>query len=373
MSEQDHAGHAQEQAMNDQDDTITSEPQQTLTNALDLSLADWHKALAALGEPSYRAGQVFSALHAGKDIQDIGNVPRALREKLAKRYTAQGVRIVEKFTSSLDGTVKYVFGLAGGHLIEGVRMRYHHGDTLCISTQVGCKMNCAFCASALDGCARNLTAGEMLGQIVSANRDDSGIHNVVLMGSGEPLDNYDSVIAFLRLLREESGVSISMRSVSLSTCGIVPNILQLAGEGLPVTLCISLHAPNDAVRRRLMPVAAVYDMEALLAACRVYVQKVGRRIIFEYALADGINSEPAHARELSTRLRGLQCHVNLIALNPVPEKGLRAATGAQITEFLRVLTANHISATKRREMGRDISGACGQLRRRVMQNIHEEG
>lgn len=343
-----------------------------MINALDLTMEALREALAGMGEPSYRAEQVFSALHASKDFQEMGNVPRALREALAQKYTARGVLIAERFTSGLDGTVKYVYRLQDGHLIEGVRMRYHHGDTLCVSTQVGCRMNCAFCASALDGCARDLTAGEMLGQIIAANRDDTRIHNVVLMGSGEPLDNYDHTVAFLRLLREPGGLCISLRSVSVSTCGLVPQIIKLADEGLPVTLCVSLHAPNDMVRKRLMPVANAFGIDALLDACRLYVRKTGRRVIFEYALAQGINSDPEHARELVARLRGLQCHVNLIALNPVPEKGLKAASDAQIAAFSRVLSACHISATKRREMGRDISGACGQLRRRIVEEGDEK-
>lgn len=337
-----------------------------MINALGMTPIQWAETLSGLGEPTYRTEQVFSALHAGKDFVDMNNLPRSLREKLSEDFTARGVCIHEKFVSAIDSTVKYLYLLADGQLIEGARMRYHYGDTLCVSTQAGCRMGCAFCASALSGLARNLSSGEMIGQIVAANLDSPKIHHVVLMGSGEPLDNYDAVMSFLRLLREAGGLSISMRSVSLSTCGIVPGIYQLAEEGLPVTLSVSLHGPNDDIRKRLMPIAARFDIDTLLGACRYYAKKTGRRVIFEYALIHGINCEPQHALALSRRLRGLQCHVNLIALNSVPEKALTAASSKEITAFQRVLEENHISVTKRREMGRDISGACGQLRRRAL-------
>lgn len=344
-----------------------------MTNALDLSPLDWKEALSAMGEPSFRANQVFAWLHKGVDFKDMGNLPSNLREKLSMQYDTNGVVIHEKFVSAQDGTVKYLFRLHDNHLIEGVRMRYHHGDTLCISTQVGCKMGCVFCASTLDGCARNLSAGEMLGQIICANRDEPKIHNIVLMGSGEPLDNYDNTVRFLRLLREKGGLELSLRSVSLSTCGIVPRIKQLADEGLPVTLSISLHAPDDDMRREIMPIAATYPMDALLDACRYYLDKTGRRIIFEYALIGGMNSEPRHARMLAGKLRGMQCHVNLIPLNPVPERGLPGASREEVLAFEQTLAQHHISATRRREMGRDISGACGQLRRRYATQTNEGG
>ena len=342
-----------------------------MINALDLSPADWKEALSAMGEPAFRAGQVFSWLHKGVDFSEMGNLPAALRQKLARTYDAQAVVIAEKFVSAQDGTVKYLFRLHDGNLIEGVRMRYHHGDTLCISTQVGCRMGCAFCASTLDGCARNLSSGEMLGQIIAANRDEAKIHNVVLMGSGEPLDNYDNTIRFLRMLREKGGLELSLRSVSVSTCGLISRIQRLADEGLPVTLSTSLRAPDDDMRRELMPVAASNPMDALLDACRYYIEKTGRRVIFEYALISGVNCETRHARMLAGRLRGMQCHVNLIPLNPVPERGLPGATREEILAFEQTLAQHHISATRRREMGRDISGACGQLRRRYQTEKNE--
>ena len=253
-------------------------------------------------------------------------------------------------------------------------MRYKHGNTLCLSTQVGCRMGCRFCASTLDGCARNLTSGEMLGQIVCANGvlgESERVHNVVLMGSGEPLDNYDNVCAFLRLLREEDGVCIGLRNVSLSTCGLVEKMRAFAEENLPVTLSLSLHAPNDDVRRELMPVANRYSIDEVLGACRYYIEKTGRRVIFEYALVHGVNASPAQARELAGRLRGMQCHVNLIPLNSVPERGLTGVSEREVDAFRRALEECHISVTRRREMGDDIEGACGQLRRKYLSDEQE--
>jgi len=239
--------------------------------------------------------------------------------------------------------------------------------SLCISTQVGCRMGCRFCASTLEGRVRDLTAGEMLGEILCANRflaeEGVKVSHVVLMGSGEPLDNYDEVIRFLRLLREEDGVRLSLRNVSLSTCGIVPKMYALADEHLPVTLCVSLHAPNDDIRRELMPIAHTWSIREILEACRYYIQKSGRRVVFEYALTEGINASPEAAAELAGRLKGLQCHVNLIPLNTVRERNLKGVTEEQIVRFQKALEDRHISVTRRREMGDDIEGACGQLRR----------
>ncbi|MCL1964020.1 MAG: radical SAM protein, partial [Firmicutes bacterium] len=258
-----------------------------MTDALDLMPAEWQDALRAMGEPAYRAGQIFAWLHKGADFAEMGNLPAALRRRLSRDYTARGVMILKKLVAKSDGTVKYLYALNDGHVIEGVRMRYHHGDTLCLSTQAGCRMGCAFCASTLEGLSRSLTAGEYLGQIIAANRDEPRVHNVVLMGIGEPLDNYDQTIRFLRLLRQKGGLGISLRSVSLSTCGLAPQMRALAEEGLPVTLSVSLHAPDDAIRRQLIPVAGRYPMDELLSACRYYIDKTGRRVIFEYALIEG--------------------------------------------------------------------------------------
>jgi len=289
------------------------------------------------------------------------------------RGRGQPVRIRLRRESPLDGTVKFLYELRDGNCVEGVLMRYHYGVSLCISTQVGCRMGCRFCASTLEGRVRDLTAGEMLGEILCANRflaeEGVKVSHVVLMGSGEPLDNYEQVIRFLRLLREEGGVQLSLRNVSLSTCGLVPRILQLAEEGLPVTLCISLHAPNDEIRRKTMPIANTYTIDQILEACRVYLKKTGRRIIFEYALSDGVNAGEEQAYELADRLRGMQCHVNLIPLNAVKERSLRSVTEAQTARFLKALESRHISATRRREMGDDIEGACGQLRRKTIGSL----
>ena len=330
------------------------------------------------GLPAFRGKQIFQWIHRGADFPEMTNLPASLRTALAEKAVAQPVSIRTERVSRLDGTRKYLFGLPDGNCVEGVLMKYHYGYSLCISTQVGCRMGCRFCASTLEGCVRNLTAGEMLGEILAANRalrdltgdrgekPERGSH-VVLMGSGEPLDNYEQVIRFLGLLREEDGICLSLRNVSLSTCGLVPEMKRFAEENLPVTLCVSLHAPNDEIRRQTMPIANRYSIEEILEACRTYIRKTGRRVIFEYALSEGVNSSEENARELAARLRGMQCHVNLIPLNPVKERTLKGVTEQTVSRFLKVLEEEHISATRRREMGDDIEGACGQLRRAVLQ------
>lgn len=325
--------------------------------------------LREMGQSAFRAKQLYQWLMRGVDFDGMTNLPRELRQRLAAEGAANPVRILRSVVSRLDGTEKYLYELTDGNIVEGVTMRYNYGNTLCVSTQVGCRMGCAFCASTLEGCVRNLSAGEILGQILCANRrlDGEWVHNVVLMGSGEPLDNYDNVMKFLRQMSDEKGLNMSLRGVSLSTCGLVPRMYRLAEEGLPVTLSLSLHAPNDEVRKKLMPVANAYAYDDVIAACRNYVEKTGRRVIFEYALVDGVNCEVRHADELAGRLRGLQCHVNLIPLNDVPERGLKGPTQAQIDAFMKRLEQRHISVTRRREMGDDIQGACGQLRRHALE------
>ena len=328
--------------------------------------------LKELGQPAFRAKQLFAWLHQGVPFERMSNLPKSLRETLAENCLDNPVQVLETITSKLDCTIKLLYRLHDGHVIEGVLMRYKYGNTLCVSTQVGCRMGCAFCASTLDGCARSLSAGEILGQIVCANGvlapQGQKVGNVVLMGSGEPLDNYDNVVRFLRILRMEGGLCIGMRSVSLSTCGLVPNMRRFAQEDLPVTLSLSLHAPNDEVRKRLMPVANAYTMDEVLDACRYYIEKTGRRVIFEYALVHGVNAAPEQAAELAGRLRGMQCHVNLIPLNSVPERGLTGVSEREVDAFRRVLEQKNISVTRRREMGDDIEGACGQLRRRYLRD-----
>ena len=322
-------------------------------------------------EPAYRAKQIHEWVVLKKvgDPDKMTNLSVSLREKLKEHGVDQPVTIRETRVSGLDGTKKYLFALPDGNCIEGVLMRYHYGATLCISTQVGCRMGCRFCASTLDGCVRNLTAAEMLGQVQCANRalGEERVHNIVLMGSGEPLDNYDQVVRFLRLVSHPEGLNIGLRHISLSTCGLVPEMRRFAEEGLPVTLSLSLHAPNDVIRRQIMPIAHRYTMEDTLAACRNYIEKTGRRVVFEYALIDGVNADEACANELAGKLRGMQCHVNLIPLNTVKERNLYGVSERQVQAFLAVLEKRRISATRRREMGDDIEGACGQLRKKIMQ------
>ena len=343
---------------------------------LSMSLEELTAWLKERGYPAFRGRQLYEWLQRGASFDEMTNLPKDFRARLAEGASANPVRIRDAFVSKMDGTEKYLYELDDGNLIEGVLMRYHHGNTLCLSTQIGCRMGCAFCASTLEGCVRSLTPAEMLGQIIAVNRrlnGDGRVGNVVLMGSGEPLDNYDNVMKFLRLMNDARGLNMSLRGVSLSTCGLVPNMYRLADEGLPVTLSVSLHAPNDEIRRKLMPVARAYAMEDVLAACRNYVDKTGRRVIFEYAMVGDMNCEMAHADELAHRLRGLQCHVNLIPLNEVKERdALKAPTPAQVERFMKRLEERHISVTRRREMGDDIQGACGQLRRHTLMNEQKE-
>ena len=341
------------------------------TELTGLTCAELEAWVREQGWPAFRGKQLFRWIHQGADFSEMTNLPLETRKRLTEIAVAQPVIIRLQRVSELDGTVKFLFRLRDGQCVEGVLMRYHYGVSLCISTQVGCRMGCRFCASTLDGLVRNLTAGEMLGQILQANRflasEGKKVSHVVLMGSGEPLDNYEQVIRFLKLLREPDGIQLSLRNVSLSTCGLVPRMLDLAEEGLPVTLCVSLHAPNDQIRQELMPVARTYVMEDILRACEVYIRKTGRRVIFEYALTEGVNAAPEQAAELADRLRGMQCHVNLIPLNEVRERNLLGVSEETVARFLRVLRDRHISATRRREMGDDIEGACGQLRHSVLE------
>ena len=350
---------------------------QEKTQLLGMTPEELAAYMKALGQPAFRARQVFAWLHQGVPFGGMSNLPKALRETLSETCTDHPVSVLETIESKMDGTIKLLYRLWDGHVIEGVLMRYKYGNTLCLSTQVGCRMGCAFCASTLDGCARNLTPGELLGQIVCANGvlaaqgNGQKVGNIVLMGSGEPLDNYDNVVKFLRILRMEGGLCIGMRSVSLSTCGLVEQMRRFAEEDLPVTLSLSLHAPNDEVRRTLMPVARRYPMEEVLDACRYYIEETGRRVIFEYALVHGVNASPEQAAELAGKLRGMQCHVNLIPLNSVPERGLMGVSEREVDAFKKVLEQKNISVTRRREMGDDIEGACGQLRRRYIQDNAE--
>jgi len=338
-----------------------------LTGMTCAEITEWVKTQ---GYPAFRGKQIFRWIHQGAEFGEMTNLSREMRENLEQTAIAQPVHVRLKRESPLDGTVKLLYELRDGNCVEGVLMRYKYGVSLCISTQVGCRMGCRFCASTLEGRVRDLTAGEMLGEILCANRlleeEGARVSHVVLMGSGEPLDNYDNVIRFLRLMKEADGIQLSLRNISLSTCGIVPKMYDLAEEGLPVTLCVSLHAPTDEIRRQTMPIANTWSIAEILEACRNYIRKTGRRVIFEYALSDGLNAEKEHAEQLSRLLRGMQCHVNLIPLNVVKERDLKGIGEKKVQEFLKVLQDNHISATRRREMGDDIEGACGQLRRKVI-------
>ena len=327
------------------------------------------------GEKPFRAKQVQQAVNKGWEPYEMHYLPGSLRTGLAEEYITSGVQIANSYVSTLDGTEKYLYSLYDGNLIEGVLMKYKYGSTLCVSTQVGCRMGCSFCASTLEGCVRNLAAGEMLGQVLAANRKlseqntEDRVHNIVLMGSGEPLDNYEEVIRFLRLVNQKDGLNISERNISLSTCGIVPKMYALAEEGLPVTLCVSLHAPNDDIRRQIMPIAKAYGINEIIKACRNYIRKTGRRVIFEYALVDNVNCSADNAVELASLLRGMQCHVNVIPLNSVKERNLNTPAESTTNKFIEALKNERISVTRRREMGDDIQGACGQLRR---SHIEEE-
>lgn len=331
--------------------------------------AELSEILKTFGEPSYRAKQLFKWVHQATPFDKMSNLPKSLTSKLSEYYVVTGVSIFKKLVSR-DGTVKYLFALDDGNIVEGVLMRYKYGNTLCVSTQVGCRMNCAFCASGIDGLIRNLTAGEILGEILEVNRDEGAtadkraVTNVVLMGSGEPLDNYDEVTKFLCLLNDKDGINVSERNVSLSTCGITDKIRKLADDGFSVTLTISLHAPTDEIRKTIMPTANKYKIADILDAAKYYFDKTGRRYIFEYALIKGVNDGKENMLTLAKVLKGKPCHVNLIRLNYVKEKGLRGADDAE--EMKKILEGNGISATVRRTMGSDIDGACGQLRRRYV-------
>ena len=345
---------------------------------LDMSLSELTDELKALREPVFRAKQIYAWLHKGANFDEMTNLPKQLRERLKEHLPLGGVTVLEKIISKLDGTTKYLFLLSDGNIVEGVLMHYKYGNTFCISSQVGCRMGCVFCASTIDGLVRNLTPGEMLGQILAIEREwsqegrDSGrgraVTNIVMMGSGEPLDNYDNTIKFLHMINDPAGINISLRNISLSTCGLVDKIPVLAKDAPGVTLSISLHAPNDTLRKEMMPIANRYSIAQIIAAAREYVNLTGRRVIFEYALVQGKNDSDACALELSAILHGLQCHINLIPLNTVKERNLHGTALRRAHEFCTLLESLSISATIRREMGDDIQGACGQLRRSYLQD-----
>ena len=292
------------------------------------------------------------------------NLPNSLKEKLQQQTALTSITVVEEKVSKIDGTRKYLFALSDGNVIESVLMKYKHGNSVCISSQVGCRMGCRFCASTLDGLERNLSPSEMLDQVYRIQKlTGERVSNVVVMGSGEPLDNYDHLVQFIRLLTDENGLNISQRNITVSTCGIVPGILRLAEEDLQITLALSLHAPNDEVRKTLMPVANRYPLKDVLDACQTYFEKTGRRLTFEYSLVSGVNDNLKEASALSALLKGQHGHVNLIPVNPIKERNYVQSDRKAIEAFKNLLEKNGINVTIRREMGRDINGACGQLRK----------
>ncbi len=332
----------------------------------DLNYEQLENLILSLGEKKFRAKQLYDGLMKGKKISEI-NISAELKKSLLESYEDEPVKIIKTLKSSSDGTEKYLFRLSDGNVIEGVFMKYKYGNTQCVSTQVGCRMGCKFCASTLGGLVRNLTSGEIAAQVLVVNAlhaegRQRGVTNVVLMGSGEPLDNYENVVAFLKNISAEGGVNISPRNISLSTCGLVPKIYALAEEGLPVNLTISLHQTTDEGRARTMPVAKKYSIDEILKACGYYFDKTGRRYIFEYSLIAGENCGAEHAQSLIKLLKGRPCHVNLIRLNEVEERNLKPIGDKQAYAFMQTLIDGGISASVRRSLGSDIGGACGQLR-----------
>jgi len=343
---------------------------------MDMNDAEISEAMRSFGAPAYRTKQVSEWLKKGVRPSDMSNLPKSLREQM-ESIPFGGATIFRKYVSSRDGTVKYLFALEDDNIVEGVLMRYSYGNTVCLSTQIGCNMGCKFCASTLNGCVRNLRPGEMLSFLSEIEKDEPPadgkkrtVTNIVLMGSGEPMDNYDNVVTFLKRVTAPDGPNISARNISISTCGIVPKIYRFMEDAPHVTLSISLHAPNNEIRGALMPINKAYPIEQVLAAAKAYADRTGRRVVFEYALVGETNDSHADAIALAARLRGMLCHVNLIPLNPVEERGLKGVSREHAYEFCEWLNKEHISATVRREMGTDIDGACGQLRRRVLHGLN---
>ena len=340
---------------------------------LDLEKNEIENLIKEFGEPKFRASQVFDAVMKGLQIEEITNIPKFLKEKLNKDYIANPVTIYKKFVSS-DGTIKYALKLQDDEIIECVVLSYKYGKTICLSTQIGCRMGCAFCASGLNGLVRNLTAGEILGEILTVNRDIQGggtkreITNIVLMGSGEPLDNYENVTKFLKIVSSENCLNISQRNISLSTCGLVEKIKKLADDGFSITLTISLHAPNNEIRKQIMKVANAYDIFDVISAAKYYFKKTGRRVVFEYSMISGVNDSFECAKELSKLVSGFPSHINLIPLNSVKEKNLNSTNKKQIYAFKSKLEEFGASASIRRSLGADIEGACGQLRNKLLKN-----
>ena len=341
------------------------------TDIKSMTLEELKTEMERMGEKSFRAAQLYDWMHCklASGYDDMTNIPLSLRKKLESEYPYVSLTPVEIQESRLDGTKKFLFALSDGNVVESVWMKYKHGNSVCISSQVGCRMGCRFCASTLDGMVRNLAPSEMLDQIyriqtISGERVD----NIVIMGSGEPMDNFQNVVQFLKLINSDKGLHISARNITVSTCGLVDKIRELADLQLQITLAISLHAPNDELRKTMMPIANKYSIEQIMEACRYYLKQTGRRISFEYSLVKGVNDTQECAEQLSGLLHGMNCHVNLIPVNPIKERDYRQSEKQAIAAFKNKLERNGINVTIRREMGRDIDGACGQLRKSYMES-----
>jgi 23S rRNA (adenine2503-C2)-methyltransferase len=335
-----------------------------------LTLPELQEAIKAIGEPAFRAKQLYEWMHVkqARNYDEMTNIPKALKEKLKANFEYTCLEAIQVQESKLDDTKKFLFALADGNVIESVFMKYKFGVSVCISSQVGCRMGCKFCASTLDGVERNLRPSEMLDQIYAiSNYTGEKVHRVVVMGSGEPLDNYDNLLRFITLLTDENGMNLSQRNLTVSTCGIVPKIYELADEDLSINLALSLHASNDAKRKELMPIANTYSIKEVLDACKAYFEKTGRQLTFEYSLVAGVNDTDEDAKELSELLKGLNAVVNLIPVNPIKERSFKPTDRSGALAFKNKLEKSHINSTIRREMGRDIDGACGQLRRRHLE------
>ena len=340
-----------------------------------VNIKDMEQVMKTYSEPKFRAEQVFGWLHnkGVKSFDDMKNISKALKEKLSEDYEIYNTEIIEKHVSKEDGTTKYLFKLNDGNIIEGVLMKYSYGNAACISTQVGCRMGCTFCASTLDGMERNLTSGEMASQIYEMAKDcGERVSSVVLMGSGEPFDNFDNFINFIDIINSPKGYNLGQRHITVSTCGIVDKIYELAKHKLQITLAISLHAPNDEIRVKTMPVSKAYPMAELLKACKYYANETKRRVTFEYALISGLNDSAECAKELSHKLKCIMCHVNLIPVNDVKERGYVKSGKQQISMFAEILASNGIEVTVRRKLGSDINAACGQLRKGHLDNLRQE-
>lgn len=341
-----------------------------MENILNYTLSELKLQIKNLGEKEFRAKQIFEWIYKYVwDFDEMSNLPEGLRLKLKNKFSIDIPDIVKVSRSKVEDTSKYLLSYKDGNLIECVVMKYKHGNSICVSTQVGCRMGCKFCASTIGGMIRNLTCGEILSQILVCQKDiGERISNIVLMGSGEPLDNFDSVLKFIELANAEYGFKIGQRHITLSTCGLVPNMIALADKDLQITLAVSLHAPNDTLRKKMMPISNKYSISEILDACNYFINKTNRRITFEYALVNNVNDSIEHARELSSLLEDMLCHVNLIPINEVDENNFKKSTNENVKTFYNILTNSGIETTVRREMGADIDAACGQLRRSYLDN-----